>query len=218
MVNNPENNQMDLEVVENVEVPAEGALPQTQRFAKVGAIVSNVLVGIMGVLIVSMLFFLFQSARSGGAPTMFNHQIYIVRSNSMSPAFKTGSLILTKKIDPTLIKENDIITYQRGSAVSVTHRVVDVIQEDGALQFITRGDANNVDDPLPVLAEDLVGKVTLAVPFVGFALGFARTKLGFLLLLVIPGMLIIITQAWSLIKQIKAEKKKVDPNLEQGAD
>lgn len=208
MVTNPDNNiQTD---------PPQDALPN-KRFARAGAMISNVLIGVMGVLIVMMLFFLFQSARSGGNPTMFNHQIYIVRSNSMSPAFKTGSLILTKALDPSLIKENDIITYQRGSAVSVTHRVVEVVHE-GGLQFITRGDANNVNDPMPVLAEDLVGKVTLAIPLVGFALGFARTKLGFVLLLVIPGVLIIVTQAWSLIKQIKAEKKKADPNLEQGAD
>lgn len=187
------------------------------NWSKVGAVVSNILVGAMGVLIVIMLVFLFQSARSGGTPTMFNHQIYIVRSNSMSPTFKTGSLILTKKVDPALIKESDIITYQRGNAVSVTHRVVQIINE-GSLQFITRGDANNVEDPLPVLPEHLVGKVTVAIPLVGFALGFARTKLGFVILLVVPGVLIILSQAVQLIKLIKEEKKASDPNLQQGAD
>lgn len=180
--------------------------PANNMWKKVLGIGSNVLIGVMGILIVTMLFFLFKSARSDGPPVMFNHQLFIVRSDSMNPAFRTGSILLVKQIDPTLIKERDIITYQRSGAISVTHRVVEVINE-GGLQFVTRGDANNVDDPMPVMPQEVVGKVSVAIPFIGFALGFARTKGGFVLLLVVPGMLIIVTQAMSLIKQIKEEKK-----------
>jgi len=168
-------------------------------------IVSTIIMIALGSFIVVMLVFMIKGMNSKEPPTIFNYQLYIVQSNSMSPTFETGSLIIIKKADNQSIQENDIITYRRSrDTVATTHRVVEII-EDGDLQYITRGDANNVEDPMPVSEEDVMGKVVFWIPYIGYILGFIRTKQGLLICIVLPALIIILTQ---IIKLIKAENKK----------
>src|SRR3546814_1277964 len=50
------------------------------------------------------------------------------------------------------IEAGEVITYQAepGKAAYVTHRVVEVIMEDGQRSFVTKGDANRGNDVEPV--------------------------------------------------------------------
>jgi signal peptidase len=159
---------------------------------------------IRGLILVLLLFFtvfilFFLMKGHGSFSTILNHQLYIVRSNSMSPALKAGSLVIVKLTEGNDIRKNDIITYQRtGNTLVVTHRVVEVVQGE-ELQFITKGDANNTNDSLPVSADDLLGRVTFIVPLVGHILAFAGTKQGALVLLIIPGILILLYQIYRLL-------------------
>lgn len=59
----------------------------------------------------------------------------------------------------------------------ITHRLIG--QTDGG--FITQGDSNNVPDPEPVYAEQIVGRAVLVIPGLGGALMFLRTPAGILL-------------------------------------
>lgn len=165
-------------------------------------------------MIASMAFFLVQSKLIGGAPSVFGYQMYVVLSGSMNPAFDTGSLVFVKPLDPQNIEQGDIITYSSsgGAEVLTTHRVVDVIR-DGELKFVTRGDANNVNDPNPVLAPNVVGKVHGFVPYLGYLIGYAQTRNGLIALVFVPGLLVIIFELRNIIKYISAmEKEKVDKN------
>ena len=57
----------------------------------------------------------------------------------------------------------------------VTHRIVKISLKEEETTFITRGDANNADDDsLP--ADKILGRVNVAIPFIGFLMSFARTK------------------------------------------
>lgn len=179
------------------------------KLKKIMGILNNVLVAILAIIIIFFVYFMFQGIRNNEVPTILSHQLYIVRSNSMSPTFETGSLLFVRILDPELIEEGDIITYKRTQeALPTTHRVVEVLSEQGELQFVTRGDANNVNDPNPLDANDLVGRVSWYVPYLGFALGFASTRQGIFVLMVVPASIIIIGQVWGLIKTAKEEKKK----------
>ena len=176
-------------------------------------IISGIVLVVLGVFIVYMLVFMFKGMKTNETPTIFGHQIYIVRSNSMSPTFETGSLLLVKHVDTSSIQVNDIITYKgQNDTVATTHRVVNILNEDG-LKFVTRGDANNVDDPIPVSADEVVGKVVYFIPYIGYLLGFIRTKQGLLIFIIIPVLIIIITQLLSLIKELN--KKEDKPTTEE---
>ena len=97
---------------------------------------------------------------------MFN-----VESGSMTPTYPVGSLVIVKEMDPEEIESGDVITFvmdEKGTLV--THRVVSVDRSES--YFRTKGDANNVEDAMPVRYENTVGKVLFGMPAVGE--GFAK--------------------------------------------
>lgn len=80
--------------------------------------------------------------------------------------------------------------------------------EDG-LSFTTRGDANDINDPTPVQADKVVGKVRFALPYAGHIMNFGQSKLGMLTLVMIPGVLIIVFELRNLFRlaaEYEAEK------------
>lgn len=179
-------------------------------------IISNILLVALSVFIIYMLVFMFKGMKGNETPTILNHQIYVVRSNSMNPTFKTGSLLVVKLVNTGDIQINDIITYRRpNDSIATTHRVVDIIEDDGRA-FVTRGDANNVDDPVPVSENHVVGTVSTAIPLLGYLIGFVRTKQGLLVVIIIPALLIILSQIIHLIKQENKKEKK--PTIEELQD
>ncbi len=170
----------------------------TMRAVK--SLAGGLLVVAFTVVTVVMLFFILMESRSDTAPVILGHRAYIVRSGSMSPAIDVGSLILVRNVSPESIAVNDIITYMReGGSSATTHRVVG-IENNGGLRFITKGDANIVNDPIPVESSALLGKVVLSIPYLGYLIGFAGTKLGTLVVLVVPGIMIMIRQILLLVE------------------
>lgn len=87
----------------------------------------------------------------------FGVTILQVLSNSMSPEFNKGDIIVIKKQKDYEIGE--IITYQTNEKDYVTHRVIEKY-EDG---FITKGDNNNVKDEGKIKIEQIKGKVILKI-------------------------------------------------------
>jgi signal peptidase len=175
-------------------------------------ILSNILIGVMGLFIIYMLVTMFTGRKGNEPPTILNHSIYIVRSNSMSPTFKTGTLLIIKRADSGTINVDDIITFRKkNDTLSTTHRVVEIIDDNNIRQFVTRGDANNVDDPIPVSENDILGKVTFFIPLLGYVFGFIRTKQGIILVIVIPAFILMLTQIIQLFKYKKESKKESKP-------
>ena len=70
----------------------------------------------------------------------------IVLTDSMYPVIESGDLILCHTAEADEIKVDDVISFYdpMGSGTSVvTHRVMEVIVDDGEIQFRTKGDNNN---------------------------------------------------------------------------
>lgn len=85
----------------------------------------------------------------------------------MSPTIKVGGLIIVKEVSPQNIQEGDVITFRSSSTDNVTtHRVIDIENANG-IKFVTKGDANNVQDPNPIDSSFLVGKVVKFIPYLG---------------------------------------------------
>ena len=101
-----------------------------------------------------------------------------VMSGSMEPVLKTGGIVFTDTQRKTP-KVGDIITYWLGET-KITHRVIRKEQQG----YITKGDANNMEDPSPVAKTQIIGKVIFAVPFLGYAAVFIRQKTIFSILAV----------------------------------
>jgi signal peptidase len=180
-----------------------------KKARKVMKIAGNGLFGLVILLVIVMVFSVIQNKVSGGPPRIAGYHMYIVLSGSMAPAFDAGSMVFVKPVEPEKIKEGDIITY-RGlgdSSFLTTHRVMEIIGSGKDLEFVTKGDANDVNDPYPVPGENLVGRVALAVPYMGYLMTFGQTKQGMLLLIVVPGVLLIINESYKLYKNVSKVKE-----------
>ena len=132
---------------------------------------------------------------------------YVVLSGSMHPTIHTGDVVVSKHVEPSHIEAGDIIVFHRGSDSypdRTTHRVVNVVHRNDGLYFRTKGDANENPDVSLVPANRVVGRVWFHVPYIGHLLLFARTRTGLLSLVVLPCLLFIVTEAYSLIGAARA--------------
>jgi len=103
-------------------------------------------------------------------PLLLGATPYTVLTGSMRPTMPPGDLVVTRPQSPDDISLGDVITYQLRSNEPevVTHRVVGVgTNSDGERTFVTRGDANNMDDD-PVLGVQVRGVVVYHVPYLGY--------------------------------------------------
>lgn len=177
---------------------------------KVLKILANVLFALLMIFVAAMLYFILQSKASGGAPMIVGQYALVVRSGSMSPQFDMGSVVLVKPIGAEEIKTGDIITFQGfgGSRELTTHRVVSIGKSSGGLEFTTKGDANRVSDPDPVQAKNVLGRVSFSIPLLGYFVNFSQTKYGLFFLIVIPGVLLVLSECRSLYTAFALSRKK----------
>lgn len=101
-------------------------------------------------------------------PGVFHMKAYVVKSSSMEPAIRAGSVIYVSQYkEQEQILPGDIVSFQAGE-VMVTHRIVSVNEKESLAT--TKGDANQVCDPEPVPVEKIQGKVRFHIPGIGYLL------------------------------------------------
>jgi signal peptidase len=147
----------------------------------------------------------------------FGWHLDIVYGGSMEPAIKIGSLVVTKPVQPQDIKVDDIITYRSAaeSGMVTTHRVIEVMYNDGSFVFRTKGDANEDPDINPVAADELVGKLAFNIPYLGYLAPFVRTRLGMILLIGLPVAAIIGMELRNIRKMLAERKEGVASDCER---
>ena len=103
---------------------------------------------------------------------------YVVVSGSMEPAIPVGSMVFSAETDPQALEPGDIIVFNNAGpgSVPVTHRVVE--NNAAAGEIVTKGDANEHEDIRPVPYVNVLGKVTLHIPYLGRAVSPLSTAMG----------------------------------------
>jgi len=137
-------------------------------------------------------------------------QVLRVMSGSMEPKIKVGSVVFIQKINPENLKKNDIITYasEENPDMLVTHRLVEIEEKENQTVFKTKGDANNSKDMAEVSPSQIKGKVVFSLPFLGYLSIWIRKPAGFGLLVILPAILIIISEILNIKKTIEKEVEK----------
>ena len=119
-------------------------------------------------------------------PGVIGFKSYRVLSASMEPEYHVGSLVYVKQVDVDSINTGDVITFHISESNLVTHRVVEKDSIRGG--FITKGDANEVNDGGLVTYDSVVGKVMFDIPMLGYVSSFMSSLYG---KCVVIGMLIV---------------------------
>lgn len=122
-------------------------------------ILRSVLIFIILLLICNVLYQKFIIKKS--LVDIFGYSCLIVRTGSMEPAIKINDMIIIKKQNNYSL--NDIVAYNVQNKYLVTHRIVDIKNEE----YITKGDINNVNDT-SINKSQVEGKVIFNSAFFGF--------------------------------------------------
>ena len=118
----------------------------------------------------------------------------IVLTDSMVPEIYSGDLIICKTADAEDIEVNDVISFfdPAGNGTSiVTHRVIEIVEDDGEIFFRTRGDNNNTEDKELVPAENLVGVYKMRIAGAGHIAMFMQSTAGLIICVVLPIILLV---------------------------
>ena len=132
----------------------------------------------------------------------------IVLTDSMYPDIKSGDLIICNTAEAEDVKVNDVISFfdPAGNGTSiVTHRVIEIVEEDGEILFRTRGDNNNTEDKELVPAENLVGVYKMRIAGAGHIAMFMQSTAGLIICVVLP---IILLVGYDVIRRRIYEKNK----------
>ena len=177
------------------------------------AIVVSVL--LLPILITNCLLIVKGMLNSDEVPSLGKVTPLVVLTESMEPEIMSGDLIICKKINAGDVKEDDVISFfdpeGNGSSV-VTHRVIALVIEDGALVgFRTQGDNNDIEDRLTVPTENLVGLWTgKRFGGLGNLVLFTQSPAGIIIFLVFPICAIVLYEVLRRQKQDKDKQNDID--------
>ena len=137
--------------------------------------------------------------------------MYTIISPSMTPSIEVYDVVLVKNISPNKLKVNDVITFYSNNAyfsdTPITHRIVEIMNINNENVYLVKGDANERVDDEKVYASNIIGKVIFKFPKLGKLQYFLASKNGWMTAILIPSILIIIYDAYKLIKLIILKNK-----------
>ncbi len=144
--------------------------------------------------------------------------VVVVSSGSMKPTINEGDILFVKGVDGNEISEGDVIVFQAlwigAPSEPVVHRVIEIINESGVLEFYTKGDNNEGNDPGFRTINDIYGRVIGRIPYIGWIkLFFDRSGL-LIPLIVIIVIFLVISMLWDYSKE-KNEKNKQERKISQ---
>lgn len=176
-------------------------------FTILGTILCIILIPI---LIINITLIIKSYTNEDEVPSVAGYLPLIVLTDSMYPEIESGDLIICHTIEPNEVKEGDVIAFfdPAGNGTSiVTHRVLEVIEENGTYSFRTRGDNNNTEDKDLVPGENLVGIYQTRIGGAGNVALFMQSTTGLIVCVVLP---IILLVAYDVIRRRLYEKNKQD--------
>lgn len=104
---------------------------------------------------------------------------FLIRGGSMQPILRAGDVVIVRPCDPEKIQIGDIVLVNN-SEKWVMHRVIEIKQSSGALEFTTKGDANKIADQ-PITLRQVNGKAILKIPKIGWLSLYLKKLVGSLL-------------------------------------
>ncbi|MBO4309295.1 MAG: signal peptidase I [Clostridia bacterium] len=210
------------------------AKTDVKNWKKTLKIVLNVVLWLFVAFAVVVTVLAFAAQRSAdGVPTINGKCYLTVLSDSMSPTFKKGDLLIAKKLSgpqKAELKVGDVISYfgvdlnldgkiegaNEENAIK-SHRIIEVVYDaNGAVEsYITQGDNRDVSvtPDAPVKWQFVIAKYTgTRVRGLGGFLNFLQQPKGFLIVIVLPLVAFFLYEVFVFIKTflgIKNEGKKV---------
>lgn len=134
-------------------------------------------------------------------PNFLGIKTYVIISGSMRPELDIGDVVVVKNVKEDELNIGDIISFRQGQSV-ITHRISNKIEEDGKIEYKTKGDNNNTEDLQTINYKTIEGKVVKKISKIGIVVIALQNKM-----IIIIITIIIFIYCWQSQK-IKAKKER----------
>ena len=189
-------------------------------------IIRSIFVWLMVALAVFMMIFTIVSVSTFDRAdrNLFGYKAFIVLSDSMSKTdFNAGDLVLVKEVDPSTLKEGDIIAYTSQNTSNygetVTHKIRKLTTDaNGEPGFVTYGTTTDTDDETVVTYPYVLGKYSSHIPKVGAFFQFLKSTPGYIVCVLIPFLLLILLEGIRCIRLFRKYKAEQQAELQAERD
>lgn len=189
-------------------------------------IIRSIFVWLMVALAVFMMIFTIVSVSTFDRAdrNLFGYKAFIVLSDSMSKTdFNAGDLVLVKAVDPSTLKEGDIIAYTSQNTSNygetVTHKIRKLTTDaNGEPGFVTYGTTTDTDDETVVTYPYVLGKYSSHIPKVGAFFQFLKSTPGYIVCVLIPFLLLILLEGVRCIRLFRKYKAEQQAELQAERD
>ena len=136
---------------------------------------------------------------------------YTILTQSMYPTIKAGDVVITYKEDNNKYNDGDVITFvsQQNGGITITHRVDEVYNVNDSYSYKTKGDNNNAPDNEITSGDNVLGKVVVKIPKVGYIQQFLVSKTGWIVAVILPCLGIVIYDILKLFKHTARKGKQL---------
>lgn len=191
--------------------------------AKTLNLLKNILTWIVVAVAVLMMIFTIISATTldRNNRSLFGFKMYKVLSDSMKATdFAAGDLIFVKDVKPETLKEGDIVSYTSTNTENfgevVTHKIRELTtDEKGNPGFITYGTTTGENDDKVVTYPYVLGKYSGKIPKLGYFFEFLKTTPGYIVCILVPFVLLILSQGINSVRLFKKYKAEQNAALEE---
>jgi signal peptidase len=133
-----------------------------------------------------------------------------IGSGSMYPELKVGTMIMAKTVSASELKVNDIIVFKPSDTTEtpICHRIVEV-KNTIPRSYQTKGDNYPTADTFIVPSANVIGRVDISVPVVGYLVLFVKSTIGLILCLIVPAVLLLVIlfrYIWKELLKIMKDK------------
>lgn len=133
---------------------------------------------------------------------VFGYRVYAVKTASMHPDIKQGSIVIAKKLNTNEVFDelnigSDIV-FRTSSGNTLTHRVIMLDEENDRLQ--TQGIREGSTKDAEISSSNVLGKVSFSIPLIGYLVMLIQST--YFIILAICGIAIYVIVSL-LIKQLK---------------
>ncbi len=166
------------------------------------------------VAVVLFLCFLIYTMSQGKRVSVAGYQVLRVLTDSMEPTIAKNTCIIIKEVPIEEVQVGDIITFvskeEKIQGFYNTHRVQEVVHENGQTYFITKGDKSEYVDEGRVSGEQFVGVYVRELPggqLIGKAfLALADSRIYFIFI-IFPLLLCLVSYAWQIFGIITGRER-----------
>ena len=182
------------------------------KLKTISKVVASVI--LWGVILLAALFSFTTLAtkQSGTLSNFLGYSPLTVLTDSMKPEFSKGDMIIVQKCNTDKLEVGDIISFYsiiENEYALNTHRIIEIKDDNELKTYVTKGDANPIEDSHMIADGDIVGKHVATIRGMGKVMSFMSSSTGFLILIVLPMLVFLIYQVYNLIT-VAIKYKKVN--------